>query len=180
MDLQEEVKLKRSPNVLQVITWPDPLLSKISNPFTDSIPHSPYLQDLLDDMVVTMNAYRGAGLAAIQIGIPFNIFVARNERGESIKVINPVIKEIDGTDFGKEGCLSVPGVFEMVRRPKEVVLEYFDEKGELKTQVWEGLLARVACHEADHSHGTLFFDRINKIQRSVALNKYRKIIRKRR
>jgi peptide deformylase len=130
------------------------------------------IRTLVSDMIETMDAHDGMGLAAPQIGKLLRLFVIRNhnvdERGY-IKLttpqafINPQIT-IEGDEFDEmtEGCLSIPGIREMVRRPFKITVEAMDEHGKTYVETREGLDARVVLHENDHINGVLFIDRIDK------------------
>lgn len=169
-------KLKREPQVLDVVRYPNDLLLKVSAPVMSSIPHDQELLDFLDDLVATMKHYNGIGLSAVQVGVLINAFVVQNPAtGEVLKIINPVIKEEEGNDYSQEGCLSIPGLFTRILRSKEIVLQYFNELGELKTTVFDGILARAIQHEADHLRGIVFFDQMNSVQRDSMLKKYKKV-----
>ena len=137
------------------------------------------LRALVRDMFQTMVAAEGAGLAAPQVGISRRLFVAQvreEERlAERFAVVNPrIVEASDDEDRAPEGCLSVPGVSEVVARPGAVVLEGFDPEGKPLRVEAEGLLARVFQHEVDHLDGVLFFDRISPLKRRMLLKKYRK------
>jgi len=139
------------------------------------------LRELVRDMFHTVVFAEGAGLAAPQIGIPLRVLVADTNRGEEGErerhaVINPIIVELGGDEEKEsEGCLSVPGVSEVVRRPGRVVLEGFDPMGQPIRIDAEGLLSRVIQHEVDHLDGILFFDRISPLKRRLLLGKYKKL-----
>jgi peptide deformylase len=131
-------------------------------------------------MFETMVAADGAGLAAPQVGVPVRVFVTqvREEPGgtERVAVVNPrIVQHGDGEDRAPEGCLSVPGVSEVVARPERVVLEGFDPAGTPLRIEAGGLLARVLQHEVDHLDGVLFFDRLSPLKRRMLLKKYRKL-----
>jgi peptide deformylase len=117
---------------------------------------------LLDDMVETMYAHDGVGLAAPQVGILKRVVVIDVEDGRVYKMINPKIVERSGEQVGEEGCLSVKEKKGIVRRPMQVTVEYIDEYGEPVTLVAQELLARAICHEVDHLDGILFIDRVKK------------------
>jgi peptide deformylase len=113
---------------------------------------------LLDDMVDTMREMRGSGLAAIQVGVPRRLIVVEYG-GTLLKLINPVITEAHGENHGIEGCLSIPGVYGIVKRPEKIVVKALDERGKrIKVEGAFGL-ARVLCHEIDHLDGILFIDK---------------------
>lgn len=118
------------------------------------------IRTLLDDMVETMYAYDGVGLAAPQVGILKRAVVIDVEDGRVYKMINPRIIEKSGEQVGQEGCLSVKEKKGIVKRPMNVTVVYTDENGEEVTLVAEELLARAICHEVDHLDGILFVDRV--------------------
>lgn len=118
---------------------------------------------LLDDMAETMYNANGVGLAAPQVGILRKVIVI--DIGEGIiELINPVIVETLGEQFGEEGCLSVPGKVGDVRRPNYCKVEYLNRYGEKSIIEGEGLMARALCHEIDHLEGELY---INKVEGEI-------------
>lgn len=136
---------------------------------------------LVDDMVDTMYAAPGVGLAAPQIGVSQRIFVADASSGRRedalIVMINPVVVEREGVQSETEGCLSVPGLEATVARPARLVLRGLDRDGTTREIAGTGLLARVFQHELDHLDGSLFLDRLHGIKRDLLL---RKIAKRRR
>jgi peptide deformylase len=116
------------------------------------------LHQLLDDMAETLTDAEGAGLAAVQVGVLRRAFII--DLGEGItEYINPkIIERSDDTLNESEGCLSSPGQYGMVERPRYVKLEAQDRHGDLVVHEGEGLLARAMCHEYDHLNGVLFKD----------------------
>lgn len=118
---------------------------------------------LLDDMYETMKAADGVGLAAPQVGILKRAVVVDIGEGK-IELINPVIIKSGGSQIGQEGCLSVPGVYGEVKRPKTVTVEACDRFGNKFTIEGEDLLARAFCHEIDHLSGSLFLDKVIKFE----------------
>ncbi|HHZ00259.1 MAG TPA: peptide deformylase [Sedimentibacter sp.] len=115
---------------------------------------------LMDDMVETMYANDGVGLAAPQVGILKRVIVIDVEDGKVYKMANPKILTEAGEQTGEEGCLSVPEKRGLVARPMKVVVEYIDENNREQKLEAEGLLARAICHEIDHLNGVLFTDRV--------------------
>lgn len=114
---------------------------------------------LMDDMVETMHASNGIGLAAPQVGIGKRIIVVDIQEGDApIKMVNPRIVEKSGSAVGLEGCLSIPNVYGEVERAERIVVKGLDEKGKPVRREAEGLLARVFQHEVDHLDGVLFID----------------------
>ena len=166
------------PKALNIYRYPDKILFTKSELLTLSIPDDTDLQELLEDMVYTLRINRLIGLSAVQVGVPVQAFVVQDENQEPIKIVNPIIKEIDGQSYSIEGCASFPGVFTRILRAEEVVLSYFNEKGEAKTSVFTGLLARAVDHECEHLEGKTFLDKMNSVQRQSVLKKIRTINRK--
>jgi peptide deformylase len=139
------------------------------------------LAALLDDMVETMYAAPGIGLAAPQIGVPLRIAVidlsVGKKGGELITLVNPEIVEREGMQLEDEGCLSVPGFTATVPRPTRIVVRASDRQGQPRTIEGTGLLARALQHELDHLDGKLFLDRIHGIKRDLIVRKIRKLDR---
>jgi len=139
------------------------------------------LQALIDDMVETMYAAPGIGLAAPQVGVGLRLAVidisGGKRGGELIVLVNPEFVERDGMQLEEEGCLSVPGFNATVPRPARVVVRAQDRDGAARTVEGTGLLARALQHELDHLEGTLFIDRLRGIKRDLILRKVRKMQR---
>lgn len=120
-------------------------------------------QSLIRDMVATMIAAQGIGLAAPQIGVGLQVAIINGQAGP-FAIINPRIqKRSRQTELAEEGCLSIPGVFGLVRRPTRVTVSYYDKHGQTQSQLATGLLARVFQHEIDHLNGILFIDKVERI-----------------
>ena len=119
---------------------------------------TPRTLQLLDDMVETMRAANGVGLAAPQIGVLRRIVVIEVEEGEVIELINPEIITCSGKNEGLEGCLSLPGQWGIVTRPMKVRVRALNRYGEMVEYEGEDLLARCFCHELDHLDGKLYSD----------------------
>jgi peptide deformylase len=139
------------------------------------------VQRLVDDMVETMYAAPGVGLAATQIGVAQRIFVIDITLGRSaaglIVMINPVFVERDGMQLEEEGCLSVPGFNATVVRPARAVVRGLDRAGSLRTIEGRDLLARAFQHEMDHLDGTVFVDRLRGIKKELIVRKIHKLKR---
>jgi len=139
------------------------------------------IQKLIDDMIETMYAAPGIGLAAPQVGVPLRIFVVDLSLGHNASelqvFINPVFVERDGMQLEEEGCLSVPGFNATVARPQRAVLKGLDRHGEERTVEATELLARAFQHEMDHLDGKLFLDRVRGIKRDLIVTKIRKLSR---
>ena len=140
---------------LKIVKYGDDTLRKTCRP-VDTI--TPRVLTLLDDMVATMRAADGCGLAAPQVGILRRIAVVEVEPGEVYEMINPKIIARAGTQEESEGCLSLPGKWGTTRRPMHVTVHYTNRKGEVVEASGSGLLARAFCHEIDHLDGVLFID----------------------
>ena len=139
------------------------------------------IQRLIDDMIETMYAAPGVGLAAPQVGMPLRIFVIDLSLGHKaddlIVFVNPVFVEREGVQLEEEGCLSVPGFNATVARPVRVVIKGLDRNGEERIVEGKDLLARAFQHEMDHLDGKLFLDRVRGIKRDLIVKKIRKLDR---
>ncbi len=159
-----------------IITEPNKLLRQISKP-VNSVGKEE--QKLMDDMLETMYAANGIGLAAIQVGIPKRIIVIDLNRDKIQKkpmyFINPVIKNKDPLKATyEEGCLSVPNQFAEVDRPSKCEIEYLDYDGNKKLLKADGLLATCIQHEMDHLEGILFIDYLSKLKKTMIIKKLSK------
>lgn len=139
------------------------------------------LQRVIDDMIETMYAAPGIGLAAPQVGLPLRLCVidlsVGRRDGEVHVLANPEVVEREGMQLEEEGCLSVPGFTATVARPARVQVRAADRHGEVRTIDGTGLLARALQHELDHLDGVLFLDRIQGVRRDLLLRKIRKLQR---
>jgi peptide deformylase len=139
------------------------------------------IERLVDDMIETMYAAPGVGLAAPQVGVPRRIFVVDvsvgRDPGGLLVMINPEFVERDGVQLEEEGCLSVPGFNATVMRPVRAVVKGLDREGRAYQHEGSGLLARAFQHEMDHLDGTLFVDRLRGIKRDLIVRKIRKLTR---
>jgi peptide deformylase len=142
---------------------------------------TPEIQALIDDMIQTMYAAPGIGLAAPQVGVGVRIFVCDISVGRNaadlLTFINPVFVERDGMQLEEEGCLSVPGFNATVARPSRAILKGLDREGNEQTVEATGLLARCFQHEMDHLDGTLFVDRLRGLQKDFIVRKIKKLAR---
>jgi peptide deformylase len=142
---------------------------------------TPDIDRLVDDMIETMYAAPGVGLAAPQVGVPLRLFVVDVSIGHDadglLVVVNPEFVERDGVQLEEEGCLSVPGFNATVIRPMRAVVKGLDRHGNPQQYEGTGLLARAFQHEMDHLDGTLFVDRLRGIKRDLIVRKIRKLTR---
>ena len=162
--------------VKYIFTEPNKILRQVSK-HVDQITKED--QNLMDDMLETMYAANGIGLAAVQIGIPKRIIVMDISKDKNNKepmyFVNPVIKEknINKSTY-EEGCLSVPDQFADISRPSTCEIEYLDYDGKKKLLKADGLLATCIQHEMDHLEGILFIDYLSKLKKSMIIKKLSK------
>ncbi len=166
--------------ILEIFTYPNKFLSQPTKP-VENIDGK--LQDLIDDMAVTMYQAPGIGLAAIQVGHDKSLLVydvsPRDENRSLQVLINPRIISSEGTTISEdEGCLSVPDFKANVKRSEVVLVEGFDRDGNPLRFDAEGLLAVVLQHEIDHLNGILFIDRISSLKRELYKRRVKKNLKK--
>ncbi len=159
-----------------ILTAPDPRLKAVAK---DVEKVDSEIKTLIDDMLETMYAADGVGLAAVQIGVPLKVVVidiAQKEgKNDPQAFINPKITwASEETASFEEGCLSVPDIWEEVVRPTAIRAEYLDRDGKPQTLEADGFLADCLQHEIDHLNGTLFIDHLSRLKRSMALKKLAK------
>jgi len=159
-----------------ILTLPDPVLRKVSAP-VERVDDE--LRGLLDDMLETMYAAPGIGLAAIQIGVPRRVFVLDvTEEGEPpqpLCLVNPEIVALGPeTRLHEEGCLSIPDVRVEIERPSTVTVRYIDRSGQLQELAAEGLLATAIQHEINHLDGKLIIDFLSSLKRDMVVRKFKK------
>ena len=160
----------------QILTEPNKKLREKSLP-VENVDKS--VQTLMDDMLQTMYAAPGIGLAAIQVGIPKRVIVLDIEQKEGNKkplfLVNPeIIQKSKNLSTYEEGCLSVPGQFAEIDRPDKCHLKYLDYYGEKKEINAEGMLATCIQHEIDHLEGILFIDYLSKLKKTMIIKKLSK------
>jgi len=157
----------------KILTEPDPILRKKCEPLEKVDTET---KKLMDDMLETMYAAPGIGLAAIQVGILKRLVVIDISKGEEEKkpifLINPkIIHRSKKTSVYEEGCLSLPGQFAEIERPAECTLKYIDYDGKEKELKADGLLATCIQHEVDHLNGILFIDYLSKLKKDMIIKK---------
>jgi len=176
--------------ILPIVGYGDPVLRKVGEEIT---PEYPNLKEVIANMYETMyNAY-GVGLAAPQVGLAIRLFVIdtmpfgedddlSNDEQNQLKnfkrtFINATMIKEEGEEWGfNEGCLSIPEVREDVYRHEKITLEYYDEDFNKKTEVFDGLVARVIQHEYDHIEGILFTDLISSLKKQLIKKKLQNIM----
>ncbi len=164
-------------SVLGIREYPDPILRKKSKPVEK---WDDELYKLIQDMVDTLDAVPGLGLAAVQVGAPVSLFIYDPDLSSESPVknysvfINPEIVYEEGEVKGEEGCLSVPDYRDSVVRAQVVKVRGYNKNGEGIEITAEGLLARVFQHEIDHLNGVLFIDRLSSLKRGLFLRRMKK------
>jgi peptide deformylase len=165
--------------VYPIVKFGDPVLEREAEEVTEF--DTPDLHKFLDDMFESMYAHKGVGLAAPQIGISRKIAVIDVSNGEKpedkLVLINPTIVKIDGKQEGEEGCLSIPGFREQVKRGRSVTIRARDARGEVFEKTAEDLLARAFLHETDHLYGKLYITHISALKRDLMKRKIKKLQR---
>ena len=163
-------------SVKNIITVPDEILKKISDPIEKVGLNE---KKLVNDLFETMYNSNGIGLAAVQVGILKRILVIdvsnKDEKKKPLSLINPIIKKVSKeTSIYEEGCLSIPDTFIEIERPKICEVEYVDIDGKIKSLKCDGLLSTCIQHEIDHLNGILFIDYLSKLKRDIILKKLSK------
>lgn len=161
---------------LPIVTLPDPILRKLSTP-VERIDDE--LRQLADDMLETMYAAPGVGLAAIQVGVPRRLVVLdvadEDEPRQPLVMFNPEILALGSqTRLHEEGCLSIPDFRIEIERPSSLTLRYIDREGEPREMDAEGLLATAIQHEINHLDGKLIIDFLSPLKRDMVVRKFRK------
>ena len=189
-DKNKDVEIRKGidPKSFQYELLPpqDPRVRQPVAPFKDEMLEEYGLksrQELVDGMFALMHKYGGIGLSAIQIGLPFNMFVAGDhesiEKGLKIAAFNPVIIQTSSEDvLMKEGCLTFPFLFVSINRPRKCVMKYEDENRDLKEAHLDGMMSRVCQHEYDHQIGKLMVQRVSKLKLDLAYRKAEKEMKK--
>ncbi len=160
--------------VLKIVTWPDPVLARLCDP-VDRIDAG--VRRLVEDMLETMYAAEGRGLAAPQVGKPMRLFVMdvdwKVHAPDPVVCINPeILHSADETATCEEGCLSIPGITARVTRPAQVRLRWTDLTGTTRERDLDGIAAICAQHECDHLDGIVTLDRIDRDTRLALIEEY--------
>jgi peptide deformylase len=163
-------------SIRPILTAPDPRLKAVSAKVARV---DDEVRKLIDDMIESMYAADGIGLAAIQVGVPRRVIVMDLDQKDGKRnpriFVNPeILWASEEMATFEEGCLSVPEIWEDVERPARIRAKYLDRDGALQSLEAEGLLATCLQHEMDHLEGVLFIDHLSKLKRSIALRKLQK------
>ena len=166
-------------SILDIITIPDPLLKTVSKP-VEMVDDE--LRKLMDDMLETMYAAPGIGLAAIQLGVAKRVLVMDlandEEEPAPLYMVNPeVIWASDEMNIYNEGCLSVPDQYADVERPRDIKVRYLDYDGNAVEEDMTELHATCVQHEIDHLNGVVFIDHISRLKRAMIVKKVKKLVK---
>jgi peptide deformylase len=165
--------------VYPIVKYGDLVLEREAEEVTDF--GTPELDQFVADMFESMYAAKGVGLAAPQIGFSRKVAVIDISNAENpadkLVLINPKIVHVEGKQEGEEGCLSIPGFREQVKRGKRVTVRAQDAKGEFFEKTGEDLLARAFLHETDHLYGKLYISHISALKRDLIRRKVRKLVK---
>ncbi|HTP31580.1 MAG TPA: peptide deformylase [Candidatus Acidoferrales bacterium] len=165
--------------VYPIVKFGDPVLETEAADVTEF--DTPELHRFIEDMFESMYAAKGVGLAAPQIGVGKKIAVIDTSNGEDpaakLVIINPKVVKIEGRQDGEEGCLSIPGFREQVRRGRRVTVRAQNINGEEFERTGEDLLARALLHETDHLYGRLYITHISTLKRDLMKRKIKKLVR---
>ena len=159
--------------ILEILKFPDPRLRNHAKP-AEKVDDD--IRRLADDMLETMYDAPGIGLAATQVGVAKQLIVVdiSEERNQPLVLINPEVVAAEGEEEMEEGCLSVPGFYEKVKRAEKVKVKALDREGEAVELELDGLLAVCVQHEIDHLHGKLFVDYLSRLKRERIRKKLEK------
>ena len=159
-----------------VVKYGTPILREKSKPVSEVTGE---VKQLIADMMDTLKAANGLGLAAVQIGVLLRVFIvdlsAMDITAETQVFINPEILATAGTMEYEEGCLSFPGLYQRLTRPERVTIRAMDENGEVFEREYSGVAARAVLHEFDHLEGVLFIDHFSALSRALAERKLKKL-----
>lgn len=173
----------------EILCYPDKRLAQLCQPVEEI---NDEIRQLVEDMNETCAAMNGLGLAAPQVAVPMRICIVdiaytgqRRWIPERIPLLNPVLTELTaeethetGTQRNREGCLSLPGIFDFVHRPKTARITAFNLEGSVVRYEPVGFQTHIFCHELDHLDGKLFLDRLGPLQRKLIVDKIRKLQKK--
>ncbi len=162
--------------ILSILHYPDPRLHTVARPVAEV---DDRIRRLIKDMAQTMYAAPGIGLAATQVDVHLQVVVIdiSEEKNQLLTLINPVIVASSGTQECEEGCLSVPGIYETVRRAERITMEALDQNGLAFSLEADGLLAVCIQHEIDHLKGEVFVERLSQLKQIRIRSKLKKRMR---
>lgn len=158
--------------IRKLVYFPDDPLTKVAVPVER---FDAKLSALASDMLETMHHFEGVGLAAPQIGLSKRLFVMQEPGGEPMCLVNPTLSDLEGSELGEEGCLSMPRVYGQVPRATRVRVEAYDPSGEKLEFEARDFLARIIQHEYDHLEGILFPQRLDLLSRQDKLEEWARV-----
>lgn len=163
-------------SLLKIVHYPEPVLLSVGKPVTE---FDENLKKMVEDMFETMYSAKGVGLAAPQVAVSQRLFVmdcsGGEDESEKIALINPNIIHVEGEQYGDEGCLSFPGLYQKVQRSLRVIVRAQDIDGNEFELDIEDLPARCVLHETDHCDGIVFLDRMTALKRQLAKQKIKRL-----
>ena len=161
---------------LDIVKYGEPVLETVARPVTD---FGKELAQLVDNMFETMYFAKGVGLAAPQVNMSWRLTVIDVSSGQNaddkLVLVNPQIVKLEGSQVGEEGCLSIPGFREQVRRAQKAIVRAQNVKGDFFDITGEELLARAMQHEIDHLNGVLFIQHLSLLKRDLIKRKIKKL-----
>ncbi len=164
----------------KIVLYGDPVLRRRAEPVVE---FGRALDDVVRDLLDTLEKADGVGLAAPQIGVSRRVIVVSPPVEEGVArskprvLVNPEILEADGPLLGaEEGCLSIPGIYEVVKRPTRVRMRALDREHRTIEETWEGMEARILQHEVDHLNGVLFIDKVGPMRRALLQRRLRDLV----
>ncbi len=164
--------------LLKIVHYPEKILLEAGKPLMED-EFDAELSELVENMFETMYDAGGVGLAAPQVAVSKRLFVMDCSGGEDetqkFALINPEIINVEGEQYGDEGCLSFPGIYTKVKREMQTVVRFQNVKGETQEMGFEDLPARCVLHETDHCDGIVFLDKMSPLKRELSKRKIKKL-----
>jgi peptide deformylase len=159
--------------LLEIRVYPDPVLTKIAEPVTE---FTPELQQFAEDMIETMFHNEGVGLAAPQVGRSIQVITLCDYESDPVCLVNPEIVEMDGQEYGDEGCLSLPSLYAPVPRATTITVHAQELDGTPIEFEATDYIARIIQHECDHLKGKIFPDRLDLISRASVMAEWQELV----
>lgn len=176
MEELEQMQYEAETGDYEIRTYPSPVLKEVAAPVEDE-EFGPEIEKIGEQML-NLIRYHGIGLAGPQIGLLKRIFVVHVDREKPAMVIcNPTLTFSPTTSYADEGCLSMPDLYEQVKRPSDICIDYRTPTGEFRHEYFDGMTARAIQHETDHLDGILFIDRLTRNLRRQALRRWEELER---
>lgn len=164
--------------LLKIVHYPEKVLLELGKPVMEN-EFNGNLAELVEDMFETMYQAGGVGLAAPQVDVSKRLFVmdcsGGEDKSQKFALVNPEIINVEGEQYGDEGCLSFPGIYTKVKREMQTVVRFQNIKGETEELDFEDLPARCVLHETDHCDGIVFLDKMSPLKRELSKRKIKKL-----